>query len=108
MSAADADVGIEIHRIEGAETERALEMVDRRIRFVEIGVQPTTPVPSPSRVQVQSQCPFQQSSSDIVTAYDRVGGRQYCQDGGILPALCGSALRQAHPLGSRLRRLRCP
>ena len=59
VSDSNTDACVEVHRIEGAETQGTLKMVDRMyLDWPQIGLQPTAPVPCPSRVRVQSQCLF--------------------------------------------------
>src|SRR5690242_20878273 len=101
MRAADANERVEVQRIERAETKGALEMLDRRVRAAEIGLQPAAAVPRPGRVRVERQCLLKHASGDLVVANDRMRRPQHYQDGRVLAAEGGHRLRQTQRLSAR-------
>src|SRR5271155_1746463 len=104
MGTANPDKGVEIHRIEWAQAERAFEVLDRYLRTVEIGLQPAAAVPGPGGVGIERQRLLQQSCRDPVVAEDRLRSAENRQDRRIVfTASCRGCLRQPLRLGSPAR-----
>ncbi len=91
---ADADPDVEVHRVERAQPQRALELLDRLERAVRIDVGPRQPAPGPGGVGIDGDRPLEQDAGGAEVVQEGVHGPEHGQDQRVVAAELGPPLGQ--------------
>src|SRR5271154_280514 len=97
MRRAQTYIVVEIHWIDRAQAQRALEIVDRLLRLISIVLDPPEPTPCPCGIRIECHGALEQHTRGSIIAYKGMHCAEYCQNYRIVATnLCG-------PLGERSR-----
>ena len=89
---------VEVHRIEGAQSDRPLKMFDRNLWPNQIRIEPSTSVPGHGRIGIERQRLLDQSQRYVQIADDRMRCAQHCEHHRIIAMHITRQLRQTQPL----------
>src|ERR1700733_7086535 len=94
MCGAETGIVVEVHRVDRAETQRALKLLDRIFGLIRIIIDPSESTPSPCTVRVKSEGPLKQHASGSIVAYKGMNSAEDCQDKRIVAAQVRGLLRE--------------